>query len=67
MEDIPSGEGFAPGRNFLIKVLSEDNKTLRVMMADGSTVESDFYPGYNPEIVREILSECTAGEMQAAW
>lgn len=67
LEDIPSCENFAPGRNFLIKVAAKSPKSIRVMMADGSIVTTEFYPGYNPEIVREILSVSAEGELQAAW
>lgn len=43
---------------FLVKNISQDNITCSVkMLSSDEAIETVFYPGWNPEIIKEITVE----------
>lgn len=56
MEDV-SGNNIKREFPFMVKVISDDPVTLSVKLANGTDfIETPFYPGWNPEVVKEIAS-----------
>lgn len=53
--DIPSGK-FKPNRAFLVKNITDAPITLSVKTIDGSAVQTVLYPGWNPEIIVEVVN-----------
>lgn len=60
------GAHFRLGRPFLIKNISSTVKTIKVIMAGSNAiVETTFQPGWNPELVQEVVNETT--NLQAGY